>query len=148
VDFTFLKEPAMVWFLIGLVLIVSEFAIPGLVIIFFGLGAWAAALALLAIQMSLFFQIVIFLVVSITSLLVLRKRFMAVAEQTPDLTDEFIGKTAEVEERVKKGAYGKVKFKGTLWKAETVSDQVLEKGALVKIVGYESIILKVEPVSE
>lgn len=107
-----------------------------------------AALALLAIQMSLFFQIVIFLVVSITSLLVLRKRFMAVAEQTPDLTDEFVGKRAEVEERVKKGAYGKVKFKGTLWKAETASDQVLEKGALVKIVGYESIILKVEPVSE
>lgn len=147
-DFTVLKEPAMVWFLIGLILIVSEFAVPGLVIIFFGLGAWAAALALLAIQMSLFFQIVIFLVVSITALLVLRKRFMAVAEHTPDLTDEFIGKTAEVEERVKKGAYGKVKFKGTLWKAETASDQVLEKGALVKIVGYESIILKVEPVSE
>lgn len=54
-DFTFLKEPAMVWFLIGLVLIVSEFAVPGLVIIFFGLGAWATALALLAIDMSLFF---------------------------------------------------------------------------------------------
>jgi len=148
VDFTFLKEPAMVWFLIGLVLIVSEFAVPGLVIIFFGLGAWAAALALLALDMSLFFQILIFLVVSITALLVLRKRFMAVAEQTPDLTDEFIGKTAAVEERVVKGAYGKVKFKGALWKAETESDQVIEKGTLVKIVGYESIIFRVEPVSE
>ena len=147
-DFTFLKEPAMVWFLIGLALIVSEFAVPGLVIIFFGLGAWASALALLAIDMSLFFQIVIFLVVSIISLLVLRKRFMAVAEQTPDMTDEFIGKTAEVEERVIKGAYGKVKFKGALWKAETECDQVIEKGAFVKIVGYESILLKVEPVSE
>lgn len=147
-DFTFLKEPAMVWFLIGLVLIVSEFAVPGLVIIFFGLGAWAAALALLALDMSLFSQILIFLVVSITTLLVLRKRFMAVAAQTPDLTDEFIGKTAAVEERVVKGAYGKVKFKGALRKAETESDQVIEKGTLVKIVGYESIILRVEPVSE
>lgn len=73
---------------------------------------------------------------------------MAVAEQTPDLTDEFIGKTAEVEERVIKGAYGQVKFKGALWKAETESDQVIEKGVFVKIVGYESILLKVEPVSE
>ncbi len=73
---------------------------------------------------------------------------MAVAAQTPDLTDEFIGKTAAVEERVVKGAYGKVKFKGALWKAETESDQVIEKGTLVKIVGYESIILRVEPVSE
>ena len=147
-DFTFLKEPAMVWFLFGLVLVVTEFAVPGLVIIFFGLGAWAAALALLALDLSFFFQIVTFIVVSITSLLVLRKRFMAVAEQTPDLTDEFIGKTAEVEERVIKGAYGKVRFKGASWKAETESDQVIEKGAFVKIVGYESILLKVEPVSE
>jgi membrane protein implicated in regulation of membrane protease activity len=73
---------------------------------------------------------------------------MAVAEQTPDLTDEFIGKRAEVEERVIKGAYGKVKFKGALWKAETESDQAIEKGVFVKIVGYESILLKVEPVSE
>jgi membrane protein implicated in regulation of membrane protease activity len=138
----------MVWFLIGLALIVSEFAAPGLVIIFFGLGAWAAALAVLAIDMHLFFQIVIFLVVSIASLLVLRKRFVAVNAKTPDLTDEFIGKTAEVEKEIAKGAYGKVKFKGALWKAETESDQVLEKGAFVKIVGYESITLKVEPVSE
>ena len=147
-DFTFLKEPAMVWFLIGLVLIVAEFAVPGLVIIFFGLGAWVAALTLLAVELSLFSQIVIFLVVSIAALLALRKRFMAVAEQTPDLTDEFIGKTAVVEARVVKGAYGKVKFKGALWKAETESDRALEKGTFVKIAGYESIILKVEPVSD
>ena len=147
-DLTFLKDPAMVWFLIGLVLIVSEFAAPGLIIIFFGLGAWAAALAVLAIDMHLFFQIVIFLVVSIASLVFLRKRFVAVNEKTPDLTDEFIGKTAEVEKPISKGVYGKVKFKGALWKAETACDQVIAKGTFVKIVGYESIILKVEPVSE
>jgi membrane protein implicated in regulation of membrane protease activity len=148
VDLTFLKEPAMIWFLIGLVLIVAEFAAPGVVIIFFGLGAWAAALAVLAVEMSLFFQIVIFLVVSITTLLALRKRFVAVSENTPDMTDEFIGKQAEVEQPIARGAYGQVKFKGALWKAETTSDQVLEKGTMVEIVGYESIILKVKPVTE
>lgn len=147
-DLTFMKEPAMIWFLIGLVLIIAEFALPGLVIIFFGLGAWAAALALLAAEMRLFFQIVVFLVVSITSLVVLRKRFVAAAGKTPDLADEFIGKRAEVEQQIAKGAYGKVKFKGALWKAETASDQILEKGDFVRIVGHESIILRVEPVSE
>jgi len=148
VDFSFLKDPAMVWFLIGLALIVAEFAIPGLIIIFFGLGAWAAALALLAIDMSLFFQIVIFLAVSITSLVMLRKRFVAAADKTPDMTDEFIGKKAVVAQRIRRGAYGQVKFKGALWKAETASEQVMEEGDMVEIVGYESIILKVEPVSE
>ena len=147
-DLTFLKEPAMVWFLIGLVLIVAEFAIPGLVIIFFGLGAWAAALAVLAADLPVFLQILIFLVVSITTLLLLRKRFVAVADNTPDMTDEFIGKRAEVVEQVTRGGYGQVKFKGALWKAETAVDQVLEPGDMVVIVGYESILLKVEPVSE
>jgi len=148
VDLTFLKEPAMIWFLIGLVLIVAEFAVPGLVIIFFGLGAWAAALAVLAADLSLFLQIVIFLVVSITTLLLLRKRFVAAAESTPDLTDEFVGKRAEVIQKLTRGRIGQVKFKGALWKAETASEQVLEQGDMVTIVGYESIILKVEPVSD
>jgi membrane protein implicated in regulation of membrane protease activity len=148
VDLTFLKEPAMVWFLIGLILIVAEFAVPGLVIIFFGLGAWAAALAVLAADMALIFQIIVFLFVSITTLVVLRKRFVAAAEDTPDMTDEFIGKRAEVAQRITRGTYGQVKFKGAVWKAETASDKVLEKGEMVAIVGYESIRLKVEPVSE
>jgi len=148
VDFTFLKEPAMIWFLIGLVLIVAEFAVPGLIIIFFGLGAWASALAVLAVDLSLFLQIVIFLVVSITTLLLLRKRFVAAAENTPDLTDEFVGKRAEVIQKFTRGKLGQVKFKGALWQAETASEQVLEPGDMVMIVGYESIILKVEPVTD
>jgi len=148
VDLTFLKEPAMIWFLLGLVLIVAEFAVPGLVIIFFGVGAWAAALAVLAVDLSLFLQIVIFLVVSITTLLLLRKRFVAAAENTPDLTDEFVGKRAEVIQKFTRGTIGQVKFKGTLWQAETASEQVLEPGDMVTIVGYESIILKVEPVTD
>lgn len=147
-DFTFLKEPAMIWFLIGLVLIVAEFAVPGLIIIFFGLGAWASALAVLAVDLSLFLQIVIFLVVSITTLLLLRKRFVAAAENTPDLTDEFVGKRAEVIQKFTRGKLGQVKFKGALWQAETASEQVLEPGDMVMIVGYESIILKVEPVTD
>ena len=147
-DLNFLKEPAMAWFLIGLVLIVSEFAIPGLVIIFFGLGAWAAALAVLAADLPLILQILIFLVVSITTLVLLRKRFVTAADNAPDMTDEFIGKRAAVVEQITKGAYGQVKFKGALWKAETAADEVLEPGDMVVIVGYESILLKVEPVSE
>ena len=38
----FLK-PELIWFLIGLVLLLMEFAIPGLVVLFFGIGAWVVA---------------------------------------------------------------------------------------------------------
>ena len=32
--------PELIWFLIGLVLIILEFGIPGVVTVFFGIGAW------------------------------------------------------------------------------------------------------------
>jgi membrane protein implicated in regulation of membrane protease activity len=37
-------SPIIIWFVVGLVLILMEFVIPGLVIVFFGLGAWVAAI--------------------------------------------------------------------------------------------------------
>ena len=36
-------SPEIIWFVIGFVLILVEFAIPGLIVIFFGLGAWVVS---------------------------------------------------------------------------------------------------------
>ena len=38
----FLK-PEVIWCLVGLVLLLLEFILPGLIIFFFGLGAWVVA---------------------------------------------------------------------------------------------------------
>ena len=35
---------AQIWFLAGLVLVLAEFATPGVILVFIGLGAWVAAL--------------------------------------------------------------------------------------------------------
>jgi len=40
-----LSDPAVIWFLIGLGLLLLELVLPGLVILFFGAGAWVTALA-------------------------------------------------------------------------------------------------------
>ena len=37
-------DPVIVWFVIGLVLALLEFALPGVILIFFGMGAWIAAI--------------------------------------------------------------------------------------------------------
>ena len=42
-----------------------------------------------------------------------------------------------------KGKRGKVTFKGASWSAE--SNSKIKKGEMVKIVGKDSIVLKVEP---
>jgi len=139
------KEPAMVWFIIGLACVLGEFALPGLIIIFFGIGAWCTALLLLAFDLGIFFQILIFLLCSILSLVFLRKRVSFKKEAVKDLTENFIGKKAMAKESFTKGEFGKVFFNGTYWKAETLSENIIEKGEYVKITGQDSLTLFVEP---
>ena len=36
----------LIWFLLGMVLLIAELAMPGIVLLFFGIGAWVTALLL------------------------------------------------------------------------------------------------------
>ncbi|WDN89922.1 hypothetical protein BuS5_02892 [Desulfosarcina sp. BuS5] len=138
------NEPAMVWFIIGLVCAVAEFILPGLIIIFFGIGAWCSALLLLVLDVSIFFQILIFILCSTLSLVFLRKRVSFKKEYAKDATEDFIGKRARAQESFTKGEFGKVFFKGTSWKAETLSENIIKNGDYVKITGQDSLTLLVE----
>ena len=144
-DLNLISNPAMVWFVVGLICAVAEFMIPGVVIIFFGAGAWVVALILLAVKINLFLQLVIFMAVSVFCLILLRKQFVQQKKNQPDPTDEFIGKTARVHKGFKSGEFGQVFFKGALWKASTTAAKTLADKEYVKIVGHESIVLQVEP---
>ena len=59
------------------------------------------------------------------------------------MSNQFIGKLVVAETTIEKGKRGKVTFKGASWSAE--SDFHIKKGEYVKIVGKDSILLKVEP---
>lgn len=140
------SKPEIIWFLIGLVLALLEFGIPGLIILFFGVGAWVTSLICLMFDIGVNTQIVIFLVSSLLSLFLLRKtfkkKFFKQDEDREDtLTDEFIGQTAVVEELITKEKPGRVTFKGARW--EAAGDESLEPGTRVKIVSKESIKLHV-----
>ncbi len=58
------------------------------------------------------------------------------------LEDEFLGKIARAETAISPGENGKVDFKGTSWPA--ASEDFIEKGENVIIVGNESILLIVK----
>lgn len=141
------NNPSTVWFIIGLILVLAEFLIPGLIILFFGLGAWLTSLATGIFEISINGQIIIFLITSVALLLVLRKYlknkfFKEKTNSEVSLEDEFINKTAQAETNFESGR-GKVLFKGTRWNA--VSDEKIKKGDFVKIVSKESITLNVKP---
>jgi membrane protein implicated in regulation of membrane protease activity len=60
----FLK-PELIWFAVGLVLLVAEFIVPGLIIAFFAVGAWIVAGVCLATPISLNAQLGLFIISSV-----------------------------------------------------------------------------------
>lgn len=137
-------SPQVIWFLIGLVLLLLELALPGLIIVFFGIGAWITALCIVLFHPGIDFQIILFIISSILCLAVLRrylkKKFFHEDKSVVNLLeDEFIGKYAIAETELLSGRQGRVEFKGTSWNA--ISDVDVKAGDQVKILNKESITL-------
>ena len=70
-------QPWLIWAIVGVVCIGLEMLLPGFVIFFFGLGALATALfSLIPLVTALvWLQILLFVIFSVVSLIVLRRRF-------------------------------------------------------------------------
>lgn len=143
-------SPALIWFLVGFVLVLMEFAAPGLVIFFFGAGAWVVCIMCLIADVSLNVQLLVFLVTSILLLAFLRKwvgsvfmgRLLKRGGECPDM-EEFVGERAVAASVIKPNYPGKVEFRGALWKAE--SDEIIEECEPVEIVDQNNITLIVKP---
>ncbi|HUU15996.1 MAG TPA: NfeD family protein [Sedimentisphaerales bacterium] len=143
-------RPEIIWFLIGLALLVMEFALPGLIIAFFGVGAWIVALVCLITDIGINTQLIIFIVSSVLSLLFLRRWLKGVflghtvsKQNLAENLEEFIGQKAVVKETIKPKTGGKVEFHGTNWLAE--ADEEIAEETVVEIIGKENITLKVKP---
>jgi inner membrane protein len=145
-------NPALVWFLVGFVLLLAELVLPGFVVIFFGIGAWMTALLLLiGVLKSFNSQLLVFIITSIVSLIIFRKKGKRIFEGktsgklAPNQSvDDIKGEKALVVEAVLPGKLGgKVEFHGTLWEAE--ADEPIERGSVVEIVGRVNLTVKVKP---
>lgn len=143
-------EPWFLWALLGILLVGAETFIPGLAIIFFGLGALATALlcALPAGAASPAAQAVFWTLSSLLSLVLLRKRFKRLLKGTifyrqgEDEVDGLAGEAAVVLERVSQDSPGRVRFRGTSWKAVAYLES-FEPGETVRVVSREGLALVV-----
>jgi len=149
-------NPPLIWFLIGLGLILMEFMVPGAILVFFGVGAWVAALTTwIGLTDSLAWQIIVFSVTSVAMLLLLRRRlrgqFLGHTGDQQDLEhdlEEFVGKVVSVTQAIRPGTNGRIELKGASWGAS--SDQSFEPGDRVVITGLDGIrvtVAAVDPVS-
>lgn len=147
-------SPVLLWFIVGLVLVIGEIFIPGLIIIFFGAGAWITALAqALGLIESFNEQLLVFLFSSVLSLVIFRRhgqRYFEgrVSGELPpfESIDDFKGGRALVTATITpKRVGGKVEFNGTIWDAE--ADVELTAGATVQVIARNNLTLKVKPLN-
>ncbi|HED11944.1 MAG TPA: NfeD family protein [Caldithrix abyssi] len=145
---TFLK-PEVVWFVIGLILIMMEFLTPGFYVIFFGFGAWAVSGVSLFAEMPLTWQLALFLVSSVLMLVFMRSHlqnlFGVNTVNDMDEKDEFIGEEGVVIEKITINGMGKIELRGTQWAARANSD--IEVGTRVRVTARDSIRFTVEPLN-
>lgn len=138
----------VIWFILGAILMLLELIAPGLILIFFGVGAWVTAATVLILDIGLNAQLLVFSISSIASLLSLRqsirKKYMDVSKEGEDqLEDEFIGGKAIAITAIHPERDGKVEYNGSHW--EATSSHEIKAKENVRIIGMKSIKLIVEP---
>ena len=131
------------WFCAFICLVFIEIITVNLVTIWFALGAVAAIITTFFTD-SIVIQTVVFIVVSIISLLATKpimKKFKTF-KITPTNSDRVIGKMGEVTIKIGKNSYGEVNIFGNTWTA--MSDNPIDVGKKVKVLAIEGVKLIVE----
>lgn len=142
------NKPEFIWLMAGLLFIVLEFAVPGFIIFFFGVGAIITAIALMVFDMGINAQLLTFIAGSAFSLLLfrrmLKKKFFNAKEKAEkDFEDEYLGKTAIAISKIHPEKKGKVEIFGTTWAA--ISEFDIKKDDEVIIIKKEGLKLTVVP---
>lgn len=143
---------ALYWLIIGVMLFFLEMALPGFILFFFALGALAVAGAAWLFKISIAWQLGLFIIVSVLSLLLLRNRiqdrFFSKAdvgeEEDEDVMLATPGGKGVVCETISPPAMGKVKYGGSFWRA--TADEPIEEGEIIAIVHQDQLVVHVKKV--
>ena len=144
-----MDDPKLIWFLIGAALLLFEFTAPGLVILFFGVGALITSIACwLGLADTMQTQLMIFSIASLACLLTLRKYvqkwFVGDSEsESAEMSTEFIEQVVKVVIAIPGGAArGKVELKGADWNATSTEPHAV--GDMVTVIERDGLNLIVE----
>lgn len=131
------------WFTLFLILLFIELVTVNLVSIWFVIGAVFAILSTTFTD-NIFIQFLVFIVVSVISLLVTKplvKRFK-LSRLEPTNLDRVVGKIGEVTKKIPEFGYGEVKVLGAVWTAD--SSEEIEVGTKIKVQKIDGVKLIVK----
>jgi membrane protein implicated in regulation of membrane protease activity len=130
---------SVLWVAAGVALLLAELASPGFVLLFFAIGAFAAALLAAVTPAGVGTQLVCFLAVSLAGVALLRRMFLRVfrggsrAPGDGEAEDAGVGKIAVTVRAIAPDAPGEIKFRGSFWRAEAA--EPIGEGERVVILG-------------
>ena len=133
--------PWLVWFLAGIAIMLAELAVPGFIIIFFGLGCWGASVVAFFSPNFYSAQVAVFVIVSVASLMTLRKVAMRIfvgrseGQEIEDMGNIPVGARITLDQDLEAGQVGRVRFRGTMWDA--VSEDRIPVGSDAEITGVD-----------
>ena len=144
-------NPVLIWFLAGLALIIFEFTLPGIIFVFFGVGAWITSLTTwMGLTPGWTSQLLTFSISSVVMLVLLRRWFRAKffghlsGGQDPLANlDDFRGQVVTVTADIDPVNGGKVEYKGADWSARCAT--ALSAGSQAVIESADGITLVVTP---
>ena len=132
------------WWLLGVVLMAIEAIVPGFFFLWMGVAALLVGLLLTLLPMAWTYQVMLFAVLSVGSIVAWRLRLRRHPTQTQDSLlnrrgHQYVGRVFTLEAPVVNG-YGKIRVDDSTWKV--VVNQDCPAGARLRIVGADGVILK------
>ena len=133
------------WLGSGIFLMAIEFLVPGLVLVFVGLGSLTVVFGMhFGYIDGILQQFITFFISSIIYLLTLRflvlRFFTSVTrKENIDEDEEVMGSIVEIVADINSGEFGRVEHSGSSWQACAEGDQTILKGEQVKIIGRDNI---------
>ncbi|MDX1334921.1 MAG: NfeD family protein [Gammaproteobacteria bacterium] len=134
------------WWVLGLILLILEVFAPGAFFLWMGISAGVVGvIAWLAPSLSIEWQMLIFTVIAIASVVGWRAYLRKNPVQTdqPSLNrrgEQYVGRVFTLDEPIVNGV-GKIRVDDTMWRIEGAD---LEAGGKVRVVGVDGVNLRVE----
>jgi len=134
------------WWILGAALLILEIFAPGAFFLWLGIAAGTVgAVVWFAPDMGWEYQLLLFSLFSVISIIVWRRFFRLQAEDTdqPALNrrgEQYIGRVFTLQEPIVNGV-GKIRVDDTTWKIEGTD---CDAGTRVRVTGVDGTILKVE----
>ncbi len=138
------------WIIASLIFAFIELFAPSMFFLHLAAGAFITAIVAY-FGANLTVQIIVFIAISLLSLLFIRPIFMKKKEQKSELEKQYLDKTVEVIENIGvagTSGVGKIKVYDEVWNAKSADNCEIKAGEFVKITKIDSLTMYVEKIGE